>query len=103
MSYPITAIGELAPVPGESRPIPTTTKLALAGLVAGGLLYASPEFKRWESRLSSVQKVGLAVGVAGLFLGVMQIAMQIQRERQMVSFDRNPAPGNPYENQETPT
>lgn len=103
MSYPITAIGDLAPVQGETRPIPTTTKLALAGLFAGGLLYASPEFKRWESRLSSVQKVGLALGAAGLFLGVMQIAMQIQRERRMLSYERNGPGGNPYENQETPT
>lgn len=93
MSYPITAIGDLSLAAGETRPIPMTTKLALAGLVAGGLLYVSPEFKAWESRLSSVQKVGLALGVAGLFLGAMQIAMQVQRERQMLTFERDrPAP-----------
>lgn len=91
MSYPITAIGDLAL--GETRPIPMTTKLALAGLVAGGLLYMSPEFKAWESRLSGAQKVGLALGVAGLFVGVMQVAMQMQQQRRMVSFERDtPAP-----------
>lgn len=93
MSYPVTAIGELAPTTGETRAIPMTTKLALAGLVAGGLLYASPEFKAWESRLSGVQKLGLALGAAGLFLGVMQVAMQMQqKQREMLSFERDPRP-----------
>jgi hypothetical protein len=94
VSYPINTIGDLSPAPA-SREVPLTTKLAIAGLVAGALLYMSPEYREWERKLSSVQKVGLALGGAGIFLAIMQIAMTKDRDRQMVSFQRGDGPVGP--------
>lgn len=103
MSYPIDTIGDVAPaLVGERAPVPMSTKLAIAGVVAGALLYLSPEFRRWEERLSSAQKVGIALGGAGLFLAVMQIAMMKDRERTMISFQRDP-PQPPPPTPPTPT
>jgi hypothetical protein len=97
MAYEIETIGNLVPEQAEttSPGVPLTTKLALVGLIAGGLLYASPAYRAWEKRLSSVQRVGLALGIAGLFLGAMQIAMAKERERRMLSFERTTPPENP--------
>lgn len=93
MSYPIQTIGDmnLATV----RELPVTTKVAIAGVVAGALLYMSPSFRAWEKSLSSAQKVGLALGGAGIFLAIMQIAMTKQRDRQMISFQRGDGPVQP--------
>lgn len=102
--YPIETIGDALPAQADATPgMPLTTKLAIAGLVGGALLYMSPEYRAWEKRLSSVQRVGLALGIAGLFLGVMQIAMAKERDRRMLSFERGGSGGDPYNNQEQPT
>jgi hypothetical protein len=96
--YPIETIGDVAPVPeqqGTSPGVPIMTKLALAGLVAGALVYMSPQYRAWEKRLSGAQRIGLAIGIAGLFLGVVQVAMAREQQRRMVSFERDPRPPEP--------
>jgi hypothetical protein len=87
MAYVVQTIGALddgsAPAPSEASPM---TKLAIVGVVAGAGLFLSPEYQK----LQPMQKLGLAVGVVGLFIGVMQLAMQKQTTRQMQSFKRGP-------------